>query len=94
MALEVLGVTTLFGVHIIPWLLVLVITMMTSACATKPEPFVFQPENDGIQGPGILTGEDGLWTIIGSSPTDKNEGTASEDGNVVDRAKHERTVTE
>jgi hypothetical protein len=37
------------------------------ACATAPEPFEYHPGNELRQGPGLLSGEDGVFTIYGKS---------------------------
>ena len=40
------------------WLLV--------GCATPPEPFKYQQNNELKPGPGIITGEEGVYTIYGT----------------------------
>ena len=32
-------------------------------CAVTPEPFEYQPDNELKKGPGLLSGEDGVFTI-------------------------------
>ena len=32
-------------------------------CAVTPEPFEYQPDNEFKKGPGLLSGEDGVFTI-------------------------------
>jgi hypothetical protein len=42
------------------WLLV--------GCATPPEPFHYQPDNELKPGPGLFTGKEGAYTIYGRPP--------------------------
>ena len=37
--------------------------LTASACASSPEPFDYQPDNELKQGPGLLSGEEGAFTI-------------------------------
>lgn len=55
------------------WLLV--------ACATPPEPFEYEPSNELKPGPGIFTGEEGVYTIYGAPPppAEGDAGAAGED---------------
>jgi len=41
-------------------------------CATPPQPFEYQPSNELKPGPGIFTGEKGVYTIYGR-PSDVPE---------------------
>jgi len=34
-----------------------------NGCAGTPEPFEYQPDNELKSGPGLLSGEDGVFTI-------------------------------
>ena len=36
-----------------------------AGCATPPEPFEYQQSNELKPGPGIFTGEEGVYTIYG-----------------------------
>ena len=38
---------------------------LLAGCATPPEPFHYQPDNELKPGPGLFTGEDGVYTIYG-----------------------------
>ena len=38
---------------------------LLGGCATPPEPFHYQPDNELKPGPGLFTGEDGVYTIYG-----------------------------
>lgn len=68
------------GLHKMQPVWVLGTILFLTACATTSEPFEYQPDNDGIQGPGILSGEDGLWTIFGpSSPAEKTDAPSQND---------------
>jgi len=47
---------------------ILIIAMVTAmaafyGCAVTPEPFEYQPDNELKNGPGLLSGEDGVFTI-------------------------------
>lgn len=37
--------------------------LLLAACATSPEPFEYKQSNDLKPGPGIFTGEEGVYTI-------------------------------
>jgi hypothetical protein len=39
------------------------VILTVSACATSPEPFDYQPDNELKPGPGLLSGEEGAFTI-------------------------------
>jgi len=47
------------------WLLV--------GCATPPQPFDYQPDNELKPGPGLFTGEAGVYTIHGPQPQEEKE---------------------
>jgi hypothetical protein len=48
------------------WVLGAVVCLAFASCGTTPEPFDHQTnEISGKQGPGVFTGEDGVWTIWG-----------------------------
>lgn len=52
----------------------LVSTLLVAGCATPPEPLEYQPNNELKPGPGILTGEEGVFTIYGEpTPAQKEE---------------------
>ena len=47
---------------------ILILTLITTmaalyGCAVSPEPFEYQPDNESKKGPGLLSGEDGVFTI-------------------------------
>jgi len=46
-------------------LLLAMVTAMAAfyGCAVTPEPFEYQPDNESKKGPGLLSGEDGEFTI-------------------------------
>lgn len=41
---------------------------LLAGCATPPEPFQYEQSNELKPGPGIFTGEDGVYTIYGPPP--------------------------
>jgi len=41
---------------------------LLAGCATPPEPFEYQQSNELKPGPGIFTGEEGVYTIYGPPP--------------------------
>lgn len=54
--------------------------LMLASCATAPEPFEYQPENELKPGAGVLTGEEGAWTIMEQKkPADPEASSAAED---------------
>jgi hypothetical protein len=55
---------------------------LLAGCATSPEPFDYQQNNEMKPGPGIFTGEEGVYTIYGSPPKPAKEtpGTSQEEG--------------
>jgi hypothetical protein len=53
--------------------------LMLAACATAPEPFEYQPDNELKPGAGFLTGEEGAWTIMRQEPPAEAETTPGED---------------
>jgi hypothetical protein len=54
--------------------------MVVAACAHAPEPFDYQSERELKPGPGLFTGKEGMWTIVGPPATAKPEAPADEDG--------------
>lgn len=42
--------------------------LFLGSCATPPEPFTYTPDNELKPGPGLFSGEDGVFTIYGTSP--------------------------
>ena len=56
---------------------------LMAGCATPPEPFEYQQSNELKPGPGIFTGEEGVYTIYGTPPQpaeeDKAGGSGEED---------------
>jgi hypothetical protein len=56
---------------------------LLAACATPPQPFHYQPDNELQPGPGIFTGKAGVYTIYGAPPAVPDEtDPAGEDGPV------------
>jgi len=51
----------------------LTLFLLIAACATPPEPFEYQQSNELKPGPGILTGEEGVFTIYGDPAPAKME---------------------
>ena len=37
--------------------------LVLGGCATQPEPFAYTPDNELKKGPGLFSGEDGVFTI-------------------------------
>ena len=56
-----------------------VLALLAAGCATPPEPFEYQQNNELKPGPGILTGEDGVFTIYGEPTPAKKEEPKPED---------------
>jgi hypothetical protein len=56
-----------------------VLALLVAGCATPPEPFEYQQNNELKPGPGILTGEEGAFTIYGEPAPAKKEKPAPED---------------
>ena len=53
--------------------------LLAAACATPPEPFEYKQNNDLKPGPGIFTGEEGVFTIYGRpNPAEKTPGDSEE----------------
>ncbi len=46
---------------------------LLAGCATPPQPFHYQPDNELKPGPGIFTGKAGVYTIYGRPPVVKDE---------------------
>ena len=55
---------------------------LLAGCATPPEPFEYQQSNELKPGPGIFTGEEGVYTIYGPPPEPAAEdaGASGEEG--------------
>ena len=47
--------------------------LVFASCASSPEPFEYEQNNELRPGPGLLTGEDGVYTIYGKPTPEKNE---------------------
>ena len=43
------------------------------SCASSPEPFEYEQNNELNPGPGLLTGEEGVYTIYGEPGPAKKE---------------------
>ena len=53
--------------------------LLLAACATPPEPFEYKQSNDLKPGPGIFTGEKGVYTIYGRpKPAENSPGNSEE----------------
>jgi hypothetical protein len=50
-----------------------VLGLLFTGCATPPEPFDYQQNNELKPGPGIFTGEEGVYTIYGRPPKPARE---------------------
>jgi hypothetical protein len=48
-----------------------------AGCATPPQPFHYQPDNELKPGPGLFTGEAGVYTIYGTPPSGPEAAPAS-----------------
>lgn len=44
------------------------ISLLVTACASSPEPYEYRSENENKSGPGVLSGEDGVFTIYSGTP--------------------------
>jgi len=58
--------------------------LLLAACAGGAQPYTYQSENELKPGPGLFTGKEGMWTVVGPSqttpqkPTDDKTTPASE----------------
>ena len=68
--------------------------LFLTGCAASHEPFDYQPDHDGIQGPGILSGEDGLITIFRGSAAAKKSEVTPESSETDNEAKTGRSSPE
>jgi hypothetical protein len=57
----------------------LALFLLIAACATPPEPFEYQQNNELKPGPGILTGEEGVFTIYGAPPKPAGESSGEDE---------------
>lgn len=63
----------------ITMLILLVAAMVTvNGCAVTPEPLEYQPDNELKSGPGLLSGEDGVFTIY-RKPNESDADKASQE---------------
>jgi hypothetical protein len=46
---------------------------LLGGCATPPQPFHYQPDNELKPGPGLFTGQEGAYTIYGRPPAVPDE---------------------
>jgi hypothetical protein len=53
--------------------------LLFGGCATPPEPFDYQADNELKPGPGLITGEEGAFTIYGEPAPPKQEEPATEE---------------
>jgi hypothetical protein len=53
--------------------------LLLAACASSPEPFEYEQNNELKPGPGLLTGEEGVYTIYGPPPVKEKEPVSEED---------------
>ncbi len=57
----------------------LAVLLLLTACASSPEPFEYQQNNELKPGPGLLTGEEGVYTIYGPPPAKEKEPETAEE---------------
>ena len=58
---------------------------LLAGCATPPQPFHYQPDNELKPGPGLFTGEAGVYTIYGPPPSrPETAPTTGKDGVIVE----------
>ncbi len=55
----------------------LMFCLLIGACATSPEPFDYQSDNEIKPGSGLITGEQGAFVIYGEPVKPKSEETPS-----------------
>jgi hypothetical protein len=60
----------------------LVLSMGLVGCASSPEPFDYQQSNELKPGPGLLTGEEGVYTIYGPPPVEEKQPAPAEEDSV------------
>jgi hypothetical protein len=60
-------------------LVAVVLGLLVAGCATPPEPFEYQSENELKPGPGIFTGEEGAYTIYGPPPVKEKQPAPAEE---------------
>ena len=53
--------------------------LLLGGCATPPEPFEYQSDNERKPGPGLITGEEGAFIIYGEPAPPKEEEPAAEE---------------
>jgi len=53
--------------------------LLLTACASSPEPFEYQQNNELKPGPGLITGEEGTFTIYGKPTSAEEKQPASEE---------------
>jgi len=52
-------------------------------CATAPEPFEYEPDNELKPGPGLFSGEDGAFTVYSNSRQPEEE--PADESNITDK---------
>jgi len=57
----------------------LAIFLFLAGCASSPEPFEYEQNNELKPGPGLLTGEEGVYTIYGPPPVEEKQSTTEEE---------------
>lgn len=57
----------------------LAVLLLLTACATSPKPFEYEQNNELKPGPGLVTGEEGVYTIYGPPPVKEKEPVPEED---------------
>ena len=59
------------------WLLagLLVLAIAIGGCASTPEPFDYQQENELKPGPGLFSGDDGVFTLFEHRRTKQDDPT-------------------
>jgi hypothetical protein len=51
----------------------LAVSVILAGCASSPAPFEYEQNNELKPGPGLLTGEEGVYTIYGEPGPAKKE---------------------
>lgn len=57
----------------------LAVALLLAACASSTEPFEYQQNNELKPGPGLLTGEEGVYTIYGPPPGEEKQPAPAEE---------------
>lgn len=60
--------------------LAVAVCLFPCACADPPKPFVYESDRELKPGPGLFSGEDGVFTIYGKSEDPKPSASAEDGG--------------